>query len=322
MTAFLKSLRSDLTDRRMLPVLVVLVAALAGALVYALSSSGGSSTTPSATAPSAKTGSTGPSGGIVVTKAETNSNEAVAETTNGAPKRSGRVRNPFKPPTPEQTPSASPTPTAGASTSQTQSSSSSTSSSSGGSSNTSSSSHSSGPSKPKQPKTVYHVSVLVGLAPSGSAEAPPPAKFDNLKRLTPLPSNNTPLVVFAGVTSKGKSATFQVVGEVIPRGPGACMPSPSQCEAVALQPGQTEQLEYLPLGGSPAIYQLQLLSISSSKASTAKAAAAFHVASAAGRSFMRRAGVRAFPGLRYSLHTGVLEPVTASVAVAHAAHRR
>ena len=42
--------------------------------------------------------------------------------------------------------------------------------------------------------------------------------------------------MFRGVTAKGRSATFTVVGEAILTGAGTCLPSPLQCAAVDLKP--------------------------------------------------------------------------------------
>jgi hypothetical protein len=113
-------------------------------------------------------------------------------------------------------------------------------------------------------------------------------------------------VVFRGVTAAGKSATFTLVGEAIIRGNGACVPNPSQCEAIDLKPGQAEQLEYLPPSGPPIIYELKVVKISKATATTASARIALSVESTAGREVLRRAGRLTVPGLRYSARKGVL----------------
>ena len=64
------------------------------------------------------------------------------------------------------------------------------------------------------------------------------------------------------MTAGGKSATFTLVGEAILRGAGACLPSASQCQAIDLKPGQTEELEYLPPTAAPTVtYELRVVSI-------------------------------------------------------------
>ena len=85
--------------------------------------------------------------------------------------------------------------------------------------------------------------------------------YKKLKLHQQLPSPGLPLVAFTGVTKSGKSAVFKLVGEVILRAPAACLPSASQCEAIALKAGQTEELEYLPVSGTPVTYELQVTRI-------------------------------------------------------------
>jgi hypothetical protein len=60
------------------------------------------------------------------------------------------------------------------------------------------------------------------------------------------------------------------------------------------------------LTGAAVTYELQLASITSSKASTSAARRAFRGESKAGRELLRRIGLVALPGLRYSQAKGVL----------------
>ncbi len=123
---------------------------------------------------------------------------------------------------------------------------------------------------------------------------------------TPLPSAKQPLIVFRGVTAGGKSATFTLVGEAILHGNAACLPSATQCEAIDLQAGQTEQLEYLAPTGQPVTYELRIVSIVSSNASSAAVKSILRDESKAGRELLSHAGLHAVPGLRYSAQAGVL----------------
>jgi hypothetical protein len=149
--------------------------------------------------------------------------------------------------------------------------------------------------------------------------------YEGLKRQQPLPSATSPLIVFRGVIAGGKSATFTLVGEPIPRGNGACLPSASQCKAVDVKAGDTEELEYVPLEGTPATYQLQVVKIEALKGKaasaprTASADDAFGGESQAGVKFLRESGLTSLPGLRYSTDGSVL--VFTSVDRAHAAAR-
>jgi hypothetical protein len=305
MTELLNSIRVDLLDRRRLPLLVLLAAALAGAVAYAVLSSGSTGGTQIAAVAPVAPGATG----LTVSQAPaTNPTQPVAETTDGAShQHHGIARNPFAP---IVSPAKVLAPTSGAGKTPAAPSTAATGSgSAGGASPVKTTPAPSKPATPKQPTEptlVYHVSVLFGVAPAPPAQSTPLTPYDNLKRLTPLPSAEHPLVVFRGVTAGGKSATFTVVGETILHGDGTCLPSASQCQAIDLKPGQTEQLEYLPPSGPAIVYQLQAVGITSSTASPGTATHAFRDGSRSGRELLRRAGLMALPGLRYSMRKGVL----------------
>jgi hypothetical protein len=148
------------------------------------------------------------------------------------------------------------------------------------------------------------VAVLFGTLPSSVTPLTP---YENLKLLTPLPSTGQALLVFRGVTAGGKSATFTLVGEApILHGEGACLPSASQCEALDLQPGKSEQLEYLSPLGQPVTYELTVVSIASSKASSAAVKNALRGESKAGRALLGHDGLMSIPYLHYSAAKGVL----------------
>ena len=186
------------------------------------------------------------------------------------------------------------------------------SSKSGGSSGGKGSGGKSGGSKPSQPKTVYDVSVLFGeVTPGSSGQGAGLTPYESLKLYTPLPSKEEPLVVFRGVTKGGKTATFTVAAETILQGAGKCLPSAIQCEAVQLQAGQTEQLQYLKAGTENVqSYELHLVSITSTAASKASVASIVHAQSKAGIEVLRRANLIAIPGLGMSSLAGVLVPTS------------
>jgi hypothetical protein len=327
MNAFLSSVKADLLDVRLRLALLILAIALVAAVVYAVLGGGGSSATVTSSTAPISSGAQG----IAVSQAPANLAKPVAETTNGSSQqRGGASRDPF-----------TPLPAVGVTGASAKASSGSASgSSASGSSKTSAQTGSpsqgagvttplkpSAPAKPKAPAVVYKVAVLFGVAPPGTpAESLQLTPYENLARLTPLPSAKLPLLVFRGVTTGGKSATFTVVGEVILHGGGTCLPSASQCQAIDLRPGQTEEVEYLPAGGVATTYQLQVVSISSSKASAARAARAFHAVSKVGQALLRRKRLTALPGLRYSFRLGVLvfagQPASAARVWAVAGRRR
>ena len=312
MNDFFDSLKSDLLDRRLIPVLGLLAVVLIAAIAYAVL--GGSS----GTAPNAASAPVTPVAkvpGIAVSEVKTADVTAGAETTSGSPQQTGGAsRNPFAPmPGVKKAQAASAAAASGSGSSATTGSgspaASSPTTSTGGSTPAPAeeTKKPSTPTKPKDKQTVFHVNVLFGTA----AAATPPQNaaltpFDELKLQQPLPSGSQPLVVFRGVLAGGKSATFTLVGEAILRGPAVCLPSPSQCQAIDLQPGQTEELEYLPPGADAVIYELNVVSISSSRAKLSSAHSAFGGESKTGLELLRRSGLQGLSGLRYSTAKGVL----------------
>ncbi len=330
MSNFLSSVKADLVDRRLLPVVVLVGLAFVAALTYAILGGGSTAATP--TAAVARGAATPASVAISQTTPE----KAVAETTGGgSEQRSGAAHNPFTP-LPETkakstTPAASSTPATSSSAPSSSSSGGSSSSSagsgagssqgSGGSSPTPSAPATpSKPSTPTKPKTVYHVAVLFGALPAGTTPSTAQlTPFENLKLLTPLPSAKQPLIIFRGVTVGGKSATFTLVSEAILHGPAACLPSTTQCEAIDLRESQSEQLEYLSPAGVTELYELRIVSIVSSKASSAAIKSIYRGESKAGRELLGHSGLEAIPDLRYSSQPGVL---VFAVHHAFAARRR
>jgi hypothetical protein len=305
---FLTSLKADLSDRRLLPFVGLVGACLVAALAYALLGGGGSSPAPQA--PSATPVATAPGLSVSEPAAE----RAVAETTDGfKEQRSGHARDPFA-----QIAGTSSSATASSGFS---SSAGSSTAGSNGSASTGSGSSSGGtepsatepePSKSEttkktKPRTVYAVAVEFGVLPAGTTpETAQLTAYAKLKLQTPLPSAKQALLVFRGVTAKGKSATFTLVGEAILSGTGACLPNASQCQAVDLKPGETEQLSYLAPNGETTVYELRVISIAATKAKASAARAGGWPESKEGRELLRHSGLISVPDLRYSSQPGVL----------------
>ncbi|HYB22313.1 MAG TPA: hypothetical protein VED41_00850 [Solirubrobacteraceae bacterium] len=154
---------------------------------------------------------------------------------------------------------------------------------------------------------MYHVAVLFGVASTnGTPSGVPLTPFENLALLTPLPSAKQALIVFRGVNAGGASATFTIVSEAILHGKGKCLPSETQCQAIELKPGQSEQLEYLSASGTPLVYELQLVSIKAGEGTGQTAGSVLRHESKAGRELLKSERLVALPGLRYSAQAGVL----------------
>jgi hypothetical protein len=327
MNQLLTSLKADLSDRRLLPLVALVTLGLAAAVAYAVLGGGSSGSSPSAVAGRP---STPPITGLAVSEPATE--RAVAETTDGAAEqRKGHARDPFSL---LVSAAASTTAASGSSKSSSSSSSASTPSTSPSGASTTGGTGSSGAEKSSgettkpapTPKkgTVYAVAIEFGVLPPGTT--PQSAKltaYPALKLQTPLPSAAQPLLVFRGVTAKGKSATFTLVGEAILTGTGSCLPSPTKCQAVDVKPGATEQLSYLAPNGETTVYELRVTGITALKASAAAAKRGW-AESKAGRELLRRSGLVALPFLTYSSQPGVLvfAAPRASGAKAHGARRR
>lgn len=336
MRSFLHSLRSDLLDRRFLPVLALLGVALIAALAYAVLGAGstGQSSTASPT-PSASTGASagaaGTTGVVAISQAPT-ANKAVSETTSGPRRHSGAPRNPFTPlPGAKKAASSS----AGSSAASSASSSAGTSSSSGsattpsgaGTTPTTPTTPTPKPSAPTKPRFYihYHVTAQFGAVPAAVEGAPPqPAQlktYPDMALNEPLPSKDNPQLVFLGVIlSSGKDAAFSLTGEAILHGSATCKPSPTQCQAIELQAGQSETLEVVSSTGQPVTYELKLVSIAKSVNGSASAAKA-HAASRA-EAKVDRNGALERSGLHYSPRQGGLVFIGRRAFGAHTARRR
>jgi len=327
MNEFLNAIKVDLLDRRRRPILILLVAAFIGAVAFAAlggSSSGGSATSALAPEP------TPPPSGLRVTQGQPNPNEAVAETTSGeSNQRRGESRDPFRVlPGSVQPAKQSSSQAAGSSSSSAGAGGAGASSSPAASGGTTPAPSAPAPAQPKG-KTTYRVSVLFGkTAPKTPVAEANLTPYEDLKLNQLLPSKAQPLLAFRGVTvtsAGARNATFTLVGEAIPRGPGACRPSALDCQALELAEGQTEELEFQQPNGEVVYYELEPVAIvfasSGGKAAAASAGIpASHSSygagvSPAGSSLLRRLGLLAIPGLRYSRDTGLLY----APAPAHAA---
>jgi hypothetical protein len=312
MNDFLNSVKADLLDRRILPLVALVAVALLAAIGYAAFGGGSSSSTSApAVVPGAPVALGG--AGISVTQPQTSAGQAVAETTNGtSTQRHGLAHNPFAALPSAATATGTVTGTAVNSGKAASGGSAGTKGSSGSSSGASTPTTPTAPATPAKPtppvkpKPAYSVSAMFGVVPPAGTPPPVPplTPYEGLKLQTPLPATQ-PVVIYRGVTTGGKSAAFTIYGEVIIHGQGVCMPNTAQCTLIDLKPGQSETFEYLPPSGTPVLYELKIVKISLVKAATA-ALSALHVESKAGRELLRRAGLQLLPGMHYSKQAGVI----------------
>ncbi len=168
------------------------------------------------------------------------------------------------------------------------------------------------PAPKADPLDAYRISLRFGEAGKVKTRR-------DLARLTPLPSVDNPFFVFLGVLEGGKRAVFLVSADAKPTGDGVCKPRPTACETIELRVGDTEFFD-LERESGPVQYQLDLLSIrKEGEASPSEAVAARLRASKAGAKVLRAADAEALDGIdgyRFSRRTGLLErtPVASRAA--------
>jgi hypothetical protein len=113
--------------------------------------------------------------------------------------------------------------------------------------------------------------------------------YDNVARLTPLPSSDNPFFVYLGLKDDQKTAIFLVDAGAVPSGDGSCQPSRDNCEQIELKAGDTEFFDLQSGTAGLVQYQLDMVSIAKAKAATtAKAAQAHARESRAGREYLRQ----------------------------------
>jgi hypothetical protein len=279
--SFLRDLRSDLVEKRLWPLALLLVAALVAVpLVLAKSPQARTGSAPAA--PVAPTSPSSPIAGVPAVS-------VVTTPTSGAPLL-GHAKDPF------QQQHLAPKPKT-ASTGTT---------SPSGAGGTGSAPGGATPPKAKKVYVVASVNVLFGKA-GGTLR-----KIDDVPRLTPLPSAADPVLIFLGVRGDLKTAVFMVSSDLHVHGAGRCTPSRSECDAIELKADDVALLDVTGANGKVTEYELALVKIALQRtASKAKAQAAYARASRAGaRLLHRRAATSAVASaLRYSPWAGILRSV-------------
>jgi hypothetical protein len=298
----IRDLWSELIERRLWPVALLLVAALVAVPLLLVKSSpgAGDGTAASTPAPVASAADLHTLDGPVVSVAEHGD-------TTDAPLR-GHEKNPFRqqhvPPEPKAAKATDTTSTTPASTPS-------------DTGSTGTSGGSGGGGAPDQPpaKTYVRASVDLRFGPAAGALH----KIDDVPRLTPLPNAAHPVVVFIGMRRDHETAVFLVSTDVRARGEGRCVPSKSVCQAIELREGQVAFLDFRADDGTVTQYELDLDRITLHETtSKAEAQSAYARVSRAGARLLRRAAhssgiARGGPGqvpqripFRYAAGSGVL----------------
>jgi hypothetical protein len=297
--SFLRNLVSDLVEKRLWPVALLLVGALV-AVPFLLGGGSKADTAATATATPAAPSTT------------TATTIRVSEDTNVATiAPTGAKHNPFRQPEAEKaatadegattTPSTSEaTPTAG----DTGSTGGATTPSTPAPSTTTTPSHST--TTPKTDENTKAIRVDLSFGEPGSTKQ---KDHTDIARLSALPSADKPIIIFLGVKKDRKTATFLISSDATATGDGTCKPSATNCQTIEMQEGDSTFLD-IDLGAGVRQFRLDVDRIgevdkeTSDKATTARARA-----SAAGRAYLRSAiesGEVSLSGLDFSEKTGTL----------------
>ena len=309
----------QLVDRKLWPLAILLIAALAAVPVLLAKDDAPEAITPIASA-----------GAPVTTTAADSATQPIV--TLGSPtdreaarKVLGSRKNPFKPAGSVKKADAAKTTTTATGTSAT-----SGATKSGGSS----SSGSSGSSSNDDTACLVTKDTLLckkdGLAPTdGTSTGETPARkktyelyqlkirfgstsSDDLanrsvKRLTALPAMANPALVYLGLKDDMKTAVFLVDANTMVVGDGKCVPSPTNCQNLELKKGQTAFIDVLGPGGeSTAQYQLDYVKVLKRTTTDAREARAARRAVAKGGRDALRANIARVNGWNYDPASGAL----------------
>ena len=278
--SFFKNVLHDLVEKRLWPVAIALVAALVAVPIVL----GGSSSSTGSPATDVAAVTAAPNGLANHRDVARGKVVSLEEQAAGKVERTGKVRDPFvqhhqpKPIKLAVAKSASATPSTGA-----QGGSSAPSGATGGT--TPEPTEPTVPAATKKPESTsvdtYRVKLSFG-------EVGAMKSYDNVARLTPLPSSDNPFFVYLGLADDQKSAIFLINADAVPNGDGSCKPSHDDCQQIVLRAGDTEFFDLQSGTAGVVQYQLDLKSIKKYKASSKASAAKAHAReSKAGRETLR-----------------------------------
>jgi len=213
--SFLRNLVSDLVDKRLWPIAILLVGALV-AVPFLLGGSGSEADTV-ATAPPAQATTTTPT---IIRVSEDSNLATIAPT--------GARHNPFRQPKTEEAATTDDSAATTPSTSEATPTSSDTGSTGGSTtpSTTSPSPTTTTPSDstttPKTDENTKAIRVDLSFGEPGSSKQ---KDRKDIARLSALPSADKPIVIFLGVKNDKKTATFLISSDATATGDGTCKPS-------------------------------------------------------------------------------------------------
>jgi hypothetical protein len=297
--SFLRNLVSDLVDKRLWPVAILLVGALVA--VPFLLGGGGSEADTAATATATQATATTPT---TIRVSEDLDLATIAPT--------GARHNPFKQPTAEVADTPDDTAATTPSTSEATPTSGDT-GSAGGSTTPSTTAPSPTTTTPPDPTTTPKtdentkaIRVDLSFGEPGSSKQ---RDRKDIARLSALPSADKPIVIYLGVKNDKKTATFLISSDATATGDGTCKPSATNCQTIEMQEGDSTFLD-IDLGTGVRQFRLDVDRVGEiDKETTEKATTARARASVAGRAYLRSAiesGEVSLSGLDFSEKTGTL----------------
>lgn len=146
---------------------------------------------------------------------------------------------------------------------------------------------------------AYHVTLAITNT-SGGIDT-----IDPLERLSVLPDPTQPLLIELGVLSGGHRVLFAVEPGTVVSGPGTCTPGPIDCEILSIAPDQTEGISTESAGKVTSVAEFAVTGITvDHHASAAIALAARSEESAIGRELLDRSALGALSLFRYDPSLG------------------
>jgi len=131
--------------------------------------------------------------------------------------------------------------------------------------------------------------------------------IDPLERLSVLPNDGNALLVDLGVLKGGHRVLFAVQPGAVVSGPGICIPGPIDCEILSLAVGQTEGLSERTGSGASQVALMAVTSVTAvGHGSSAAALKARRKEDAAGRAILNRSSLSALSLFRYQPSLGTV----------------
>jgi hypothetical protein len=173
---------------------------------------------------------------------------------------------------------------------------------------TTTSTSSPGPPTPAPAKLTSHEAYTANIKTTYGTQRDALA---NVQRLTPMPANSSPELVYLGVLKGGKKAVFLITSNVAvtlaASASATCLPGPNDCQVIELVPGDTVKLA--PASGQPGVakFSLTLTALGvTKKSSSADATATRKNSSVAGQQVVAASSSTALADFFYDLALGSL----------------